>query len=127
MNHKNSPGRGGHFNAHESRLLIELIDFIRILQASLKDVFGFEIIEEYKDILDTCRTFLSGSGGSSIPEDFKIIVLVEGNPIFTLSNATVVNVAATSNITAKLKQIGEGSYAKVCKYKDPYYGINFVI
>ncbi|MCU6792353.1 protein kinase [Paenibacillus sp. WQ 127069] len=126
INHKNSPGRGGHCNAHESRLLIELIDFIRVLQASLEDDYNFEIAEEYKDVLDISRTFLSGSGGSPIPEDFKIITLIEGKPAFTLIDSTVVNMPASNN-SVKLKQIGEGSYARVFKYKDPYYGIQFVI
>ncbi|MEW9702951.1 protein kinase [Paenibacillus sp. SI8] len=126
MNHKNLPDRSGHFNAHESRLLIELIDFIRVLQASLKDEYRFEIADEYKVVLDICRTFLSGSGGSSIPEDFNIITLIEGNPVFTLVDSTIINMPV-SNISVKLNQIGEGSYARVYKYKDSYYNCHFVI
>jgi tRNA A-37 threonylcarbamoyl transferase component Bud32 len=126
MNYKNSPGRGGHYNAHESRLLIELIDFIRVIQVSLKNDFNFEIAEEYKDVLDICRTFLTGSGGSPIPEDFKIITLIEGKPVFTLIDSTVVNMSISNN-SVKLNQIGEGSYARVFKYKDPHYCIQFVI
>lgn len=71
MNYKNSRGIGGHFNANESRDLIGLIDNLRVIQATLYNGdYSFEIINEYESVLKICRSFLSGSGGSSIPEDF---------------------------------------------------------
>lgn len=126
MNYKNNPGLGGHYNAHESRSLIEIIDVIRVLQASLKDTNSFEIDSEYKEIIDVCRTFLSESSGSPIPVDFKRINIIEDKPIFTLIDTTAIQVLGATS-TVNLKQIGEGSYAKVFKYRDPLYGCHFVI
>lgn len=126
MNNKNNPGFGGHYNAHESRLLIEIIDIIRVLQASLKDTNSFEIAREYNEIIEICRTFLSESGGSTIPEDFQRIIVIEDKPVFTLIDTTAIQVLGPVS-SVNLKQIGEGSYAKVFKYKDPLYGCAFVI
>ena len=126
MNYKNNPGAGGHYNAHESRMLIEIIDIIRVLQASIKDTNSFEIDRGYKETIYVCRTFLSESNGSAIPENFKRIDIVEDNPVFTLIDTTSVQVSGAIS-TVNLKQIGEGSYAKVFKYKDPHYDCEFVI
>mgnify|MGYP001176823004 CR=1 FL=1 len=126
MNYKNTPGIGGHYNAHESRELIEIIDHINALQASLKDDYSFEIDVEYRSIIERCKTFLSSSGGSAIPEDFTKINLIEHKPIFKLTDSTVIQVSKSFS-SVNLKLIGEGSYAKVFKYKDPNYGCNFVI
>ncbi|MGP0576869.1 protein kinase family protein [Paenibacillus peoriae] len=126
MNSKNRPGSGGHYNAHESRSLIEIIDNVRVLQASLKDNHSFEIDQEYKDIMDFCKTFLSDSGGSAIPDELKRIKIIEDRPIFVLLDTTVIKTLKATT-TIDLKQIGEGSYAKVFKYKDPFYDCDFVI
>jgi len=126
MNNKNVPGEGGHYNAHESRMLIDIIEFIRVFQASLKDEFNFEINEEYKAIIDSCKSFLSSSGGSLIPKDFGMINLIEDKPIFTLVDSTVIQISQ-SNFSVKLKLIGEGSYARVYKYTDPNCNCSFVI
>lgn len=67
-------------------------------------------------------TFLSQSSGSSIPEDFNKIVTIKSRPIFYL-NSTV-NI---KNLQINLKLIGEGSYAKVLKYKDEFYNKYFAI
>jgi eukaryotic-like serine/threonine-protein kinase len=129
MNYKNSPGFGGHYNAEESRELIELIRQIRVIQATLRDEnseFYFEIDSYYEKILTTCRQFLSGSGGSSIPKDFPEINIIEHKPIFTLVDFTVVQ-GPKMKSTVRIKLIGEGSYAKVFKYRDPYYNCDFAI
>ena len=126
MNHKNSPGRSGHYNAAESRDLIEIIDQVRVLQATLQDELCFEIDDYYEKILNICRSFLSSSGGSTIPEDFPVINLIEHKPIFALTGTTVVQGPEMKSLV-RIKLIGEGSYAKVFKYKDPYYGCNFAM
>ncbi|MBH8601175.1 hypothetical protein [Thermoactinomyces sp. CICC 23799] len=81
------PGVGGHYNAHESRELIDLINQIRVIQATLKEEnseFYFEIDSYYEEILETCMQFLSEIGGSSIPEDFPKINIIEHKPILLL-------------------------------------------
>lgn len=126
MNNKNSFGNGGHFNANESRELIWIIEQIPIIQETVKDKFNFELDEYYKEILNECKKFLSMSSGSSIPDYFKEINIIESNPIFNLSNTTIIQ-GPIGQSTIKLKLIGEGSYAKVYKYKDPYYGYNIAV
>lgn len=124
MNRKNSPGYGGHFNADPSRDLIELIKQLRVIQANLNDEYPFDIDSYYESILNTCKSFLSANSGSPIPIEFPVIDLIEGRPIFTFANSIEV---PGSKSSAKTKLIGEGSYAKVFKYKDPHYGCFFAI
>lgn len=76
-----------HYNADESRELIFLIELYRKLDQSLVGTeFQFKLIDSYLDIINSCEMFLSSSGGSSIPEDFKKIHIVETRPIFELVN-----------------------------------------
>lgn len=126
MNYKNTPGVGGHYNAYESRRLLDIIEQLRVLQATLKDKYSFEIVNEYKKIITICRSFLSGSGGSTIPDDFPKITLIEDKPIFSLNESTIIK-GLIAEASIKLKNIGGGSYAKVYKYRDPHYGCYFVI
>lgn len=126
MNDRNNPGFGGHFNAEPSRELLDIYEQIRLIQATLKDEFPFDIDAGYAETLKTCRGFLSKYGGSRIPVNFPIINIVEGKPIFSLANSTAVQ-GPTGNSSVKLQLIGEGSYAKVFKYKDPNYGSYFAI
>lgn len=128
MNHKNSPGFGGHYNANESRELLDIIKQTRVLQATLQEGESdkcFEIIEEYEKVLESCYSFLSISGGSAIPEDIPHINIIEHKPIFLMKELRSIKNISKENI--KLKLIGEGSYAKVFKYKDPYYNNHFII
>lgn len=126
MNHKNSPGFGGHFNADPSRVLLEIIDHLKVIQTTLKDAYSFEIDDYYEEILGNCRSFLSRSGGSSIPTDFPLITIIEDKPIFTLAGSAVVQ-GPEMKSSIRIKLIGEGSYAKVFKYRDPHYGCYFAI
>jgi predicted nucleotide-binding protein len=74
-----------HYNADESRELISVIDIYKGLDKSLKDsVYQFELDSEYLNILNHCELFLSSSGGSSIPEDFSKVDIIEIKPIFKL-------------------------------------------
>lgn len=121
MNQKINVNR--HFNADTSRDLITLIDDIGTLLKSLEKVnMKYIIHNDYKNVIDECKKFLESSGGSSIPEDFKPIEIIEIEPIFT--SATTVKV---SNYNFETKHIGSGSYAEVLKYKDTFYNKFFVI
>lgn len=115
--------RGRHYNADESRELISIINDEKNLYNELKNsIYSFYIEEKYLKLINLCEPFLSQSGGSSIPEDFNKIVTIKSRPIFYL-NSTV-NI---KNLQIKLKLIGEGSYAKVSKYKDEFYNKYFAI
>ncbi|WP_419763678.1 MAG: protein kinase family protein [Arcobacter sp.] len=112
-----------HYNAHESRELINSINEINNLLNELENYkYSYTMKEYYKNTLNTCSTFLSPSGGSQIPEDFEQIKIIESKPIFELTTSINVNM---NNF--KLKLIGEGSYAKVFKYKDNFYNKHFAL
>lgn len=85
------------------------------------------VISEYNyNILIECKEFLLSSGGSPIPEDFSKIDILEYEPIFTISNSIDIKYSE-KGISVLLNPIGEGSYAKVFKYKDEFYNKNFVL
>ncbi|MFS0722261.1 serine/threonine protein kinase [Paenibacillus sp. 1P07SE] len=125
MNDKNNSGYGGHYNADPSRSLYEIIERLRMLQANLKSEYPFEIHHYYMRIMERCRLFLSRSGGSSIPEDFSEIEIIESEPIFILT--TSISITTPINQNVKLEQVGNGSYAKVFKYDDFYYNCSFAV
>ncbi len=127
MNEKNYLGQGGHYNADPSRDLLDLINILRVIQVQLKNSsLSFSLDEYYEEILNRCRVFLKKSGGSPIPEDFPHVDIIEHRPVFTILNIIEVHRPQGKN-TFPTKLIGEGSYAKVFKYKDEFYNRHFVI
>ena len=85
LNNKISVNR--HYNADASRELIFVIDLYNKLNKSLnKTKYEFILDKPYLEILSISETFLSSSGGSSIPEDFLRIDIIEIKPIFRLLN-----------------------------------------
>lgn len=84
---KYKAGGNGHFNASESRDLIEIIESIRELQAVLLKI-GIEIHVDssYDEWLKSCSEFLASTQGSTIPNDLKIPTLIKYDPIFTIHN-----------------------------------------
>ena len=117
----------GHFTAHESRQLINLIKQIENISTKLKDTkLEFEVREYYKKVLGQCKNFLQSSNGSPIPKDFKRIEIEEFAPIFILKEHIEVQ-RGENNSSYELKLIGRGSYANVYRYKDKYYNKNFVV
>jgi len=91
-----------HYNADASRELISTIDLKQKLdKALINSQYAFEIDNEYLNIINICNTFLEGSGGSAIPEDFKKIDIIEVQPIFNLiSSSTKID----TNITTIKKE-----------------------
>lgn len=119
LNEKHSNFNGGHYNAAESRQLIYIIDFLKMLKVNLyKFKVEISLSDYYQKRLEECTSFLSSSGGSPIPKEFEKILLIESEAIFNLSNQiSVVQDSKSESLT--LKPVGEGSYAKVFKFKDP--------
>lgn len=118
---------GAHFWAAPSRELIFIIELTISLQSSLKKTeWAFSIDEYYDSLIKQCRDFLSNSGGSTIPPNMKKIDLCYIEPIFRLTKSIVIN-RESHSFVANLKQIGEGSYANVYKYKDAFYNKSFVL
>ncbi|MGD2199923.1 protein kinase family protein [Lysinibacillus fusiformis] len=125
MNSKN--GYGGHYNAHESRQLLETIDFFEILKAKLKTLNSeFQIDEYYADIISICKKFLKASGGSPIPEDFFDINVIDNKPIFKLTSSISLK-TQNESINMNLNVVGEGSYAHVFSFIDPNLGIKVAL
>jgi tRNA A-37 threonylcarbamoyl transferase component Bud32 len=120
MNHKLY---NRHFNADNSRELVEIIKHYKMLINALKNYkYPYIITERYQQVIEKSSTFLSQSGGSRIPDDFQTIELIEIEPIFYIESAIKIK---KYNFETKL--IGEGSYAKVLKYKDEFYNKYFTI
>ncbi|AJG57821.1 protein kinase domain-containing protein [Bacillus cereus] len=117
----------GHFTADESRELINYIHAIKKIQSSLQDTeVAFDFCTYYKRVINECKQFLEPSGGSAIPSGFEEININEIGPMFELQNGISITRANTT-IPFQLKIIGEGSYAKVFKYKDTFYNCFFAV
>lgn len=88
MNEKNE--RNKHFNAEESRELINIIrefnSFCTVLTGSEKQ---FDVNEKYLAIIKRCEEFLDKSGGSTIPDDFDLIEIIKYEPIFSIVSQTI--------------------------------------
>ena len=118
---------GTHFWADPSRDLIFIIELTISLQSSLKKTkLAFSIDEYYDSLIRKCRDFLSKSGGSTIPPHMEKVEICYVEPIFNLTESVVIN-SESHSFVANLKQIGEGSYANVYKYKDEFYNRCFVL
>lgn len=117
----------GHFTANKSRELLSVIKDIEDLKVKLKGTsLEFDIEGYYLYIFLQCKRFLQSSGGSPIPNNFKVIEIIDLGPAFFLKQK--VNIKnGQGAISYKIKPIGGGSYAEVFKYKDKYYNKYFVI
>lgn len=116
-----------HFWAEPSRQLIKTIEIALGLYNALKNTkYAFKIDDYYSDIIHKCRNFLNSSGGSRLPVNMEKIELYYTIPVFTSSNIVSMKNSQT-NISFSLKQIGDGSYANVFKYKDTFYNKHFVL
>ncbi|WP_457941852.1 protein kinase family protein [Vreelandella alkaliphila] len=114
-----------HFWAEPSRELIRSIETIEALERSLKNSEHAFYIEEYhRDRLSFCKSFLSKSGGSTIPPYAEKLELYYTIPIFFPQSSIKIE---NKNNTADLKALGSGSYANVYKYFDSFYLKNFAL
>lgn len=117
----------GHYTAHESRELIKLIEDIeKLKKVALKFGIDIELDACYQEIINKCKLFLSASGGSYIPDDFERTSIIDYDSIFKIKAQDSVDIK-NRDVKYRLKAIGEGSYAKVFKYKDTQYNRAFVV
>ena len=116
-----------HYNAAQSRDLLTYIELYRDMKYVLKGTGNdFKLNEKYVELINMSEKFLQESGGSLIPDNLIHITLIEYEPIFEFDNTIKVkNIKDTLSYSIKL--IGEGSYAKVFKYTDEFYGKQFII
>lgn len=127
LTYLNSRMNNGHYTALESRVLFKLITELKNVKNNLIDTdFDFELDTKYNDCLQQCESFLQTSGGSPIPKGFEKVEIIELSPIFTLKTSISIE-RSTKKFLFPTKVIGEGSYARVLKYKDTYYNCFFAI
>tara|TARA_Y100000034_G_C6910321_1_gene424392 strand:- start:13535 stop:14119 length:585 start_codon:yes stop_codon:yes gene_type:complete len=118
---------GAHFWADPSRELIFVIDMVNGLVRCLKKSnYAFHIEEYYEKLIEKCESFLSGSGGSTLPEHMEKVILYYTEPIF-IPNSTKTIKRKGQEIYSDMKLIGEGSFAKVFKFKDEFYKKSFIL
>lgn len=124
---KSKKQSNGHFNASESRELLKLIKLYEDMQYVLKATpLSFSLESSYDSMLKFCKKFLCESNGSEIPNDFPEFSIIEYDPIFHMYQIVSIP-AASKDYNFELKFIGEGSYAKVFKYKDTFYDKFFIL
>lgn len=116
-----------HYWADASRGLLELIETIRKDLHSLKRA-GFVVVlrEDYENALAGLRRWISPSGGSPVPEDFRAIDVEEYARVFISKDSTSTTLKTTIE-RSTLMPIGSGSYADVYSYVDPNHGIKFAL
>lgn len=120
----NQRGAGSHYTANESRELIYLIDKIREFYSILSNTqYAFSIDEDYLKWMDYCDGFLSQSGGSEIPLDYKRTILKNYEKIFFCKEKSTGIIPKD----VKYKLIGQGAYAKVFSFKEPISGRLFAL
>jgi tRNA A-37 threonylcarbamoyl transferase component Bud32 len=114
---------GGHFNAENSRTLLDLIDEFAELKIALEKVGkSLTVAPEYQRVLDGAKAWLVPSGGSPIPEGFTPVLVEKYDAVFGLADAAI-ELADHSNVP--LTVVGEGCFAFVHKFVDPNYDITF--
>ena len=118
---------GAHFWADSSRNLIRAINSLRGLQRVLKRTsYAFRLDKYYEEIIAKSENFLSNTGGSDLPPYMDKVKIYYTNPILTLSNS--INIPTDHKKEyANLKLIGEGSYAEVFSFEDPFYNRTYVL
>lgn len=127
LRYMNDRVSNGHYTANESRKFIYIIEHINELQAILKNTkYSFTLDDDYKKCIDYCYTFLSTSGGSTIPKEYEKIVLKRYEPIFKINeNLIISKQKSLENIKLKLK--GSGAYANVYVFTEPLTNKKFAI
>ncbi len=92
MNQKaRSAGRyPAHFNAENSRRLLDLINEVAELKLALEKVGkSLTVTPEYQRVLDGAMTWLVDSGGSPIPEGFTPVLVEKYDAVFGLADAAI--------------------------------------
>lgn len=117
-----------HFWAENSRELLLAIETIQGLHRVLDgSEYAFDIDSYYSTIIEKSLSFLSKSSGSEIPAHMGKVEIYYTILIFVHSNLINTSISQNDKRYSVLKAVGEGSYAKVYKYKDEFYHKNFAL
>ena len=102
-----------HYNAHESKELINVIELKDKFQQVFENTeYAFVIDKEYLKIISECKQFLVQSGGSTIPDNFNKINIIEDRPIFNFLDLSEKNQKEVS-ISTKEKKMKETDMNKL--------------
>lgn len=114
-------GTSGHFNADNSRKLLDLIDLLTEARTVLSKA-GHELTmsPEYRRVIENAPAWLVDSGGSPIPEGFTPVHVESYAPVFGLGDQAV---TLSDSRSVKLTPVGEGAFAVVHRFTDPNYGL----
>ncbi|PGK52208.1 serine/threonine protein kinase [Priestia megaterium] len=103
---------------------VSLIDEITEIKENVTNsIYSFQMDADYDKTLTLCAKIIVEKLYLFIPDGFENIKLVENRPLFFLQSS--INIS--QNKKAELRLFGQGSYAQVFKYKDPYYNRYFVV
>ena len=111
----NSQLKNRYFHAQDSREFISLDNEIDSFISNLHNQ-KIELHREYKDKMTEINKFICNSGGTTVPDSFSKIHIVETEPIFYFNE-----IVTKKDKKIKLHPIGKGSYAEVYKYYDEDY------
>lgn len=105
-------------------------DFLALIKDLKEDLHtlkrgGVEVtlVDSYQQAIESCRPWLTPSGGSNIPEDFKPVEIIKYDEILVENSTSQMLKKNQSRVPRKM--VGEGSYAIVYSYVDPDYGVKF--
>ncbi|HDR8476728.1 TPA: serine/threonine protein kinase [Bacillus cereus] len=124
----------GDFKSSNANGFINLINELEELQGILKNTkYSFDLIPSYKSALLEVKEYLSLFDENQEllingyrPSFSHKVTIEEFNPVFQLKSTISTNNSGVS-IPFEMKFIGEGSYAKVHKYKDKFYNRFFAV
>lgn len=111
----NSQLKNRYFHAQNSKEFISLDNEIDSFISNLHNQ-KIELHREYKDKMTEINNFICNSGGTTVPDSFSKIDIVETEPIFYFNE-----IVTKKDKKIKLHPIGKGSYAEVYKYYDEDY------
>jgi len=87
LNDKIQVNYEGHYNTHESKELLNIIELKNKFQQVFENTeYAFVMDREYLTVIEKCNQFLVKSGGSKIPSTFNKIDIIEDRPIFSFTN-----------------------------------------
>lgn len=112
----------GHYNADESRRLIDLQHEINGLRAAVSRAgSSLNLSSSYEATLEGADEWLVPTGGSPIPDNFTPVDIEWYEPIFSFGETTKIRLDNRTEV--ELKSEGQGSFARVESFIDPLYGV----
>jgi eukaryotic-like serine/threonine-protein kinase len=118
---------GGYLHAQDNRDFLSIVDSIEEFKSKLQSTeFAFFVDPIYANRIHKCLQFVKKYRGSTIPEGLAPIEIIDLEPVFQF-NKSVAITQSEKTLYANLRSLGEGSYARVFSYIDPFYQLPVAI